>query len=159
MEDLQRIERRKRGRSRAAATALALLVVAGCGSEPSSEVPAACKVAPGAVARALGSAPGDVRLGGRRLSECFAPGSDAGDGQALGLALVPAAEALASGARAHPRGAAALRLGFLTGAVHRGAARGRVYAELERRVELESAGVDTGSSAYRRGLRAGLDHG
>jgi hypothetical protein len=159
VEDLQQIARRNRGRSGAAATALAVLVLAGCGSEPSSRVPVECKVAPAAVERALASAPGDVRLGGRRLSECFAPGSDAGDGQALGLAIVPAAERLAPDARAHPRGAAALRLGFLVGAVHRGAARGGVYAELERRVRQVLAGVDTGSPSYRRGERAGRGHG
>jgi hypothetical protein len=159
VEDLQRIARRNCGRSGAVATALAALVLAGCGSEPSSQVPVECKVAPAAVERALLRAPGDVRLGGRRLSECFAPGSDAGDGQALGLAIVPAAEHMAPDARAHPRGAAALRLGFLIGAVHRGAARGRVYAELERRVRQVLAGFDTTSPAYRRGERAGRDHG
>jgi hypothetical protein len=159
VEDLQRIGRRKRVRTAIAAIALALLVPSGCGSEPSSRVPVECKVAPNAVERALAAAPGDVRLGGRRLSACFAPGSDAGDGQALGLALVPAAESLAPEARAHPRGAAALRLGYLIGAVHRGAARGRVYAELERRVRQVLAGVDTTSPAYRRGERAGRAHG
>jgi hypothetical protein len=159
VEDLQRIAWRNRGRSSAAATALAVLVVAGCGSEPSSEVPVECKVAPASVVRALATAPGDVRIGGRPLSECFAPGSDGADVQALGLAIVPATERLAPGARANPRGAAALRLGFLVGAVHRGAARGRVYAELERRVRLELAGVDTSAPAYRRGLLAALDHG
>ena len=118
-----------------------------------------CKVAPDAVVRALARAPGEVRLGARRPSECFAPGSEAGDVQALGLALIPAAERLAPEARAHPRGAAALRLGFLVGAVHRGAERGGVYAELERRVRQELTGVDTTSPAYRRGLRAGLARG
>jgi hypothetical protein len=155
VEDLQRIGRRKRVRTAIPAIALALLVPSGCGSEPSSRVPVECKVAPNTVERALAAAPGGVRLGGRRLSECFAPGSDAGDGQALGLA----AESLAPEARAHPRGAAALRLGFLIGAVHRGAARGRVYAELERRVRQVLAGVDTTSPAYRRGERAGRAHG
>jgi hypothetical protein len=159
VEDLQRIARRKRGISRAAATALAVAVLAGCGSEPSNQVPVECKAGPGDVVRALAQAPGDVRLDGRRLSECFAPGGEAGDVQALGLAVVPAAVRLARDARSHPGGPAALRLGFLVGAVHRGAARGRVYAELERRVRLELAGVDTAQPGYRRGLRAGLARG
>ena len=118
-----------------------------------------CKAPPAALSRALARAPGEVRVGGRRLSECFAPGSEGGDVEALGLAIVPAAERLAPGARAHPDGPAALRLGFLVGAVHRGAERGRVYAELERRVRLELTGVDTTAPAYRQGRRAGLDHG
>lgn len=159
MEDLQRIARGNRGISHAVATALAVAVVAGCGSEPSNDVPAACKAGPDAVNRALATAPGEVRLGGRPLSECFAPGGDGADVEALGLTIVPAAERLAPGARSEPRGPAAVRLGFLVGAVHRGAERGRVYAELERRVRLELAGVDTTAPAYRRGLRAGLARG
>lgn len=159
MEDLQRIAPRNRGESGAIATALAILALAGCGSEPSQQVPVECKSGPDAVRRALASAPGEVRLGGRRLSECFSPGSDAGDGQALGFAIVPVAERLAARAQADPSGPAALRLGFLVGAVHRGAARGGVYAELERRVRQVLAGVDTTSPAYRRGERAGRAHG
>jgi hypothetical protein len=122
-------------------------------------VPVACKEAPATVQRALQRAPGDVRVGGTRLSDCFAPGSSSADVQALGLAFLPAAEHLAAGARAHPRGPAAVRLGFLIGAVRRGAARGGVYAELERRLEQELAGVDTGSAGFRSGERAGRDHG
>ena len=156
---MQRIARRNRAESGALATALAVLVLAGCGSEPSRDVPVECKSGPDAVRRALARAPGDVRLGGRLLSECFAPGSDAGDAQALGFAIVPVAERLADEAHARPRGPAALRLGFLVGAVHRGAGRGGVYAELERRVGQVLAGVDTTSPAYRRGERAGRDHG
>jgi hypothetical protein len=159
VQDLQWIGARNRGRAGAVAAALALAVLAGCGSEPSSDVPVGCKVGARAVVRALRTAPGEVRLGHRRISECFAPGSNSADGQALGIALVPAAERLGDDARANPRGPAALRLGFLVGAVHRGAARGIVYAELERRVRQERTGVDTGSPGYRRGLRAGLARG
>lgn len=159
MEDLQRIARLNRVRSGAVAAALALLAPAGCGSEPSREVPVACKSGPATVERALAKAPGDVRLQGRRLSECFAPGGEGGDAQALGFALVPVAERLAADARAHPNGPAAVELGYLVGAVHRGAERGRVYAELERRVRQVLGGVDTTSPAYRRGERAGRKHG
>ena len=141
------------------AVLLVVLAAAGCGSEPSRQVPVGCTAEPAAVERALASAPGEVRLGGHRLSECFAPGSDAGEVQALALAVLPAAEQLAARARERPRGPAPVRLGFLIGAVHRGAARGRVYAELERRVRQELAGVDTTSPAFARGLRAGRAHG
>jgi hypothetical protein len=133
--------------------------VAGCGSEPSRSVPVECKDASAAVERALTRAPGDVRVGGSRVSECFAPGSDSGDQQALALTLLPAAQHLAAAAREHPRGPAPLRLGFLIGAVRRGAAHGGVYAELVRRLEQELTGVDTGSAAYARGERAGRVHG
>jgi hypothetical protein len=119
----------------------------------------ACKDAPAAVRTALVAAPGEVRLDGTRLSDCFAPGSDAADVQALGLTLLPAVRQLATAAREDRHGPAALRLGFLIGAVHRGAPRGRVYPELERRIDQELAGVDTSSPAFRRGERAGRDHG
>ena len=159
MEDLQQLGARNRVISALFGSALAVLVLAACGSEPSRAVPVECKDASRPVERALAAAPGDVRMAGMRLSNCFAPGSDSADGQALGLTFIPVAEHLALEARAHPRGAAALRLGFLIGAVHRGAARGRVYAELERRLALELPGVDTTSAAYLRGQRAGRDHG
>jgi len=159
LEDLQRIAAPNRGIAGAFAGVLAAAALAGCGSEPSRSVPVACKDASAALERALARAPGDVRVGGTRLSGCFAPGSDSADQQALGLTLLPAAQHLAAGARAKPRGAAALRLGFLIGAVRRGAERGGVYAELVRRLEQELAGVDTGAPGYLRGERAGRDHG
>ena len=160
MEDLQRIAPLNRGRSRTIAVAVAAAALAGCGSEPSRDVPAACKQQSAAVERALAAAPGVVRIGGVRLSHCFSRPSDSGDVQALGLTYLPVAEHLAEAARAHPRGVAALRLGFLVAAVHRGAAHAQgVYSELERRLAQELAGVDTGSPAYRRGERAGRDHG
>jgi hypothetical protein len=156
VEDLQRIARVIRGRS---AWFAVIAVIAGCGSEPSRSVPVACKGASAAVERALASAPGEVRVGGTRLSECFAPGSEAGDQQALGLTFLPAVQHLAADAHDHPRGPAPLRLGFLIGAVRRGAVRGGVYAELVRRLEQELAGVDRGSPGYARGARAGRARG
>jgi hypothetical protein len=160
LQDLQRIAAPNRNRFGLLLALLAVLAAAaGCGSEPSRRVPVGCKAEPAAVERALAQAPGEVRLGGHRLSECFAPGSDPGDEQALALAVLPAAERLGAEARERPRGPAPLRLGFLIGAVQRGAARGRVYAELERRVRQELAGVDTAAPGYVRGLRAGRGHG
>jgi hypothetical protein len=160
VEDLQRIGAANRGRAHAFAfiSALALLL-AGCGSEPSRVVPAACRQGPAAVERALQRAPGDVVIAGTRISDCFAPGSDPAGVEALGLAYLPAATHLAAESRANPAGPATLRLGFLIGAVRRGVARGKVYAELERRIEQELAGVATGSAGFRSGERAGREHG
>ena len=159
MEDLQRIGTGKRAGFAALASALALGALSGCGSEPSRSVPVECKEAATAVERALAAAPGDVRLGGVRLSDCFAVGSDSADGQSLGLTFLPVVERLAAQVRPRPGGRAALRLGFLMGAIRKGAAHGRVYAELERRIEGELSGVDTAAPAFRRGERAGRDHG
>jgi hypothetical protein len=139
---------------------LAAAALGGCGSEPSGAVPVACKDGPAALERALGAAPGDVRLDGTRVSECFTRASGPGDVQALGLTYLPEVERLAARVRSHPGGPAAVRLGFLIGAVHRGAGRGQgIYSELEHRLDGELAGVDTGSPDYRRGERAGREHG
>jgi hypothetical protein len=154
VQDLQRIGGGNRVRSAALASVLALVALAGCGSEPSRAVPSACKE-PANVARALERAPGEVRIDGRPLSDCFVAGADAGDVQAVGLAFLPVAERLAR----DPRGRDAVRLGFLLGAVRRGVAGGKVYAELGRRIEQELAGVDTGTPEFRRGERAGRARG
>ena len=159
VEHLQRIAAHNQSGLRALALAVAVAALAGCGSEPSRAVPVECKQASRALGRALARAPGDVRIGGRRISDCFVPGSDSADQQELGGTFLPVAERLAVDARAHPRGPAPLRLGFLIGSVRRGAAQGGVYAELVRRLEQELAGVDTGAPAFVRGSRAGRAHG
>ena len=157
---MQRIGARNRGTPGRFAVALAAAaLVAGCGSEPSHAVPAACAQGPGPLERALARAPGEVKLGGTRPSACFVRGGDPGGVESLGLTFLPAAEHLAVEARAQPRGPAALRLGFLIGAVRRGTARGGVYSELARRIEQELNGVDTHAPAFQTGLRAGLAHG
>jgi hypothetical protein len=160
MQDLQRIGGRNRGRSGAIAVALAMaLVTGGCSTHPSTRVPAACKGGPAAIQRALATAPGEVRVDGVRLSSCFARAADQGDVEAVGLSFVPEAERLALRARAAPRGQAALQLGFLHAAVHRGAAAAQVYGELVRRIDTTLIGVDVGSPRFRAGERAGHDHG
>jgi hypothetical protein len=133
----------------------------GCGSEPAS-LPPACAARPAAVVRALRAAPGPVRLAdGTRLSTCVERATGDADLQNVGLALTPAADALAAEL---PRSdEAALRLGYLVGAVHRGAPdTGGAQAELVRRLE-QAAGIGgppaARRSAYRRGLRAGEARG
>ena len=126
----------------------------------SAHVPVACKESSAAIQAALRRAPGDVRVGGTRLSDCFARASDQADVQSVGLSFLPAAERLASDARSHAGGEASLRLGFLIGATHRGADRAQgIYSEFVRRLESELNGVDVQAPAYRTGRRAGLDHG
>jgi hypothetical protein len=160
LQDLQRIAVAKRRRACSSAALLLAAALIGCGSEPSNAVPVACKESAGAVERALRPAPGEVRLGGRLISDCFTRASDPGDVQALGLTYLPAAERLAADTRSRPRGPSPLRLGFLVGAIHRGTADAQgIYAELERRIDLELVGIDRGSPAFRRGQRAGRDHG
>ena len=159
---MQRIRACKWGRAGRFGISLASLAVAlaACGGEPSKAVPVACKQGAGTVERSLRRAPGDVRVGGTLISDCFTRASDPGDVQALGLTFLPAAERLSVDAHAHPRGPSPLRLGFLIGAIHRGAGGAQgIYAELERRLDQELVGVDRGSAAFRRGQRAGRAHG
>ncbi len=92
------------------------------------------------------------------LSACFDPQSDAAELQSVGISFVGAAAALAERARGRPEGDAATQLGYLIGAIRRGAgsenAQG-INTELVRRVEQELTLVDPASRALREGMRAG----
>lgn len=136
--------------------ALAVLV-AGCGSGP-EPLPPACSAEPTQVTAALAGAPGRVALAdGTLLSECVARAGDDAELQMVGFALTPAADRLA--ARRDEQ--SALRLGFLVGAVRRGAAGSNgVSLELARRLESRVQYDDPALlEAAERGARAGEDHG
>ncbi len=129
------------------------------GDEP---LPVACGVGPETVRDALGAAPRPVRIDGTPLSACLEPASDGADLQTVGNSLVGAATELAGPAERRPEGEAAMRLGYLVGAVQRGAGRANaqgINSELVRRVEQELALVDPASRAVREGLRAGRSTG
>lgn len=132
-----------------------LLAPAGCGRQDEG-VPAACREGSGAVRRALGAAPGPVRLDGTPISDCLGDASDGGELRDVGTALVGAAADLAEGAARHPDGREAVQLGYLVGAVRRGAPSAQgVNSEMVRRLEQEALRVDMRSAAFRRGERAG----
>jgi hypothetical protein len=106
----------------------------------------------------LERAPQPVRLAGAPLSACLAPGSGGAELQAVGTSFVGAAADLAEPAARRPESEAATQLGYLVGAVRRGAGRPDfqgIHTELVRRVEQELARVDPGSHALRGGLEAG----
>ena len=144
----------------AAVALLLCLALVACG-EQHRPVPAICTAGPGVIERALAAAPRAVRLpDGTPLSACVADADTDAELQTAGLVLTTAADRLAERAT---RGdaVAALRLGYLTGAVRRGAAHtAGVGAELERRVSRAGAYVaeDGGAAAgaaLQRGLTAG----
>lgn len=137
------------------------MLLAACSSEEEDALPAACRAGQAAVTRALGDAPEPVTLGGgTTISDCFARGGEAGDVQTVGFALTGTVAELAREARADPDGRAALELGYLVGAVRRGAERTPgLYDELARRVEQELHGIDTSSEAFSTGERAGIESG
>jgi hypothetical protein len=135
-----------------------LLPLCGCGEE--GGVPAACREGAPALVKALREAPGPVTLGGTPLSGCIRDTSNGGDLQEVGQAYVYVGTRLADAAAEKPESRAALELGYLIGALRRGEAGAQnVGHELERRLRSELPRVDSSSASFRRGERAGRDHG
>ena len=146
---------------RAAPLALPMLAVAllaaGCG-EDNRPLPTACASGPGPTVRALHAAPHPVRLaGGTKLSSCVERARSDADIQTVGSQFTRAADSLA-GAMEH-KDQAALQLGYLIGAVRKGARHTNgIHGELVRRVEqtLGLGGAPPARrAAFDRGLAAG----
>ena len=139
------------------------LAMAGCAGQAADEpLPAGCGSGQQAVEAALRAAPRPVRLEGIPLSECFDPKSDGAELQSVGVTFVGAATSLADRARVQPEGEAATQLGYLIGAMRRGAGRTQaqgIHTELVRRVEQELTLVDPDSRALRVGEQAGARSG
>ena len=153
---MHRFDAKKRSQTAAYLCAAAL---AACGGDDCG-MPAACGEGPAAVRAALMDAPGAVRLEGARLSDCLGENASGGELQTVGTSFVEAAAGLAPEARRRPEGRAALELGYLVGAARRGGGSTQgVHEELLRRLEQELAGVNTRSSAFSRGERAGRSEG
>ena len=142
---------------------VAVAALLGCGPKaPDRRLPAACQAGQDAVDRVLRAAPRAVRLDGVPLSDCFDPQSDGAELQAVGVSFVGAAANLAERARQRPEGPAAMQLGYLVGAMRKGAGRTNaqgIHTELVRRVEQELTLVDPDSRALRRGASAGARSG
>ena len=154
---MHRFDAKKRSQT---AALLSAALIAACGGDDDEALPAGCSEGPAAVRAALGDAPGPVRLQGARLSDCLGENASGGDLQAVGTSFVEAAAGLAPAARRGPDGRAALELGYLVAAARRGGGSTQgVHEELLRRLEQELAGVDTSSSSFRRGERAGSSGG
>src|SRR5713226_3957707 len=112
------------------------VVLAACGSG-NEKTPAACPGDPGRDLRALASAPGQVRLGGTTpISACIVRGQAAGELETSGHSIVVAATTLNSEERANPGRPGSVELGYLVGAVSRGASKtGGIHADLVRRLD------------------------
>ena len=114
---------------------IALALAVGCGSADDS-TPVACLEGPDAYERALAAAPDEVLLEGETLiSECLARNQSSGDLTRIGEALIETSTALNAEARAEPGGDANLQLGYLLGAVERGAEESEgIHSDLVRRL-------------------------
>lgn len=147
---------------RCAVALLALLALAGCGQGRAA--PAAACLDETALLAALQRAPGAVRLeGATPLSRCISSARDDDDLRALGRSFIRLTDILR--AQAATDRDAALRLGYVVGAVRAGATRtsGGIAGQLARRVEqLAALQRDAGAAtaaAYQRGLAAGERNG
>lgn len=108
---------------RLAPALLAGLALSGCTAGDDPPLPADCLQGEEALEEALAAAPDPVRLGdGTAISTCVELASSAADQQNVGILVVSVAEELEEQA-ADGDEAAALRLGYLVGAVQRGAQR------------------------------------
>jgi hypothetical protein len=123
---------------RLAALALGLtaLALGACGTTEEA-TPVACLEDSKAYLKALEEAPEPVRLsGGTRISDCLTENQGGGELATIGGSMVRAATTLNAEARHDPGGPAAVELGFLLGAVERGAEDTHgIHAELVRRLE------------------------
>jgi hypothetical protein len=124
---------RLRPRIPLALAAIALGGASACGSSEPEDAPAACLTPSATYVRALAAAPEEVRLeAGTPISDCLVPEQTGGQLATVGEQMIAAATALNEEARQDPAGAAAVRLGYLVGAVERG--REGIHADLVRRL-------------------------
>jgi hypothetical protein len=108
---------------RLAPALLAGLALGGCTAGDDPPLPADCLQGEEALEEALAAVPDPVRLGdGTAISTCVELASSTADQQNVGILVVSVAEELEEQA-ADGDEAAALRLGYLVGAVQRGAQR------------------------------------
>jgi hypothetical protein len=147
--------------SAAAVLVAALLLLTGCGTKTNDEAPAACLATNQGYLRALERAPGEVRLGGSTpISACLVPEQDAGQLANVGREMIVAATKLNAEARQDPEGAASVQLGYLLGAVGRGA--DAIHTDLVRRLNSAARFSESGGAlpagferAFGRGYAAG----
>ena len=142
----------------------ALLVLAGCGADDPPETPAACLGSPSEYLTALDDAPGQVLLGASTpIGACVVADQEPGTLATVGRSLVDAATKLNAEARRDPAGDAALKLGYLTGAVDESAeSTGGIHEDL--RLRLASAarftpGGEALPASFERGFAEGYSAG
>lgn len=143
------------------------LVASGCGDGKDSSTPVACLEGTEAYVKALSAAPGEARLDGETpISDCIAERQEGGDLANVGEALVEATTRLNAEAREEPGGPANVRLGYLLGAVERGAEETEgIHTDLLRRLTVAARYSPRPplpaafQRAYREGFEAGRDHG
>lgn len=152
----------------AAPTALALaclaLLGAGCSKDEDEAAPSACVGGTDAYLAALETAPGEVRLDGDvPISDCLTPEQEGGQLATIGSQMVAAATTLNKAVQQNPTGPEAVQLGYLVGAVERGAE--GIHADLVRRLNAAARYSPEGllpaefEGTFGEGYNAGLESG
>jgi len=141
----------------------ALALLAGCGSSDDS-TPVACLEGAAAYERALKAAPDEVLLEDETLiSECLTRNQSGGDLSRVGEAMIETATKLNAEAREDPGGGDALQLGYLLGAVKRGAEESEgIHSDLLRRLVVAARfapGKQPLPPAFQREYRTGYAAG
>jgi hypothetical protein len=145
--------------------AATMIVACGCGTKQNDEAPAACLAGNQTYLRSLERAPAPVRLAGTTpISDCLVPEQDAGQLASIGQEMIVAATKLNAEARRDPAGPAPLELGYLLGAVSKGA--DAIHTDLVRRLNSAARFSQTGGTlpasferAFGRGYAAGRQSG
>jgi len=143
----------------------AILSIAGCGGSQDDQAPAVCLVGNEAYLKALERAPAPVLLGSTTpISDCLVPQQQAGQLASIGQEMIVAATKLNAEARRDPGGPASVELGYLIGAVSKGA--DPIHTDLVRRLNASARFSETGGSlpasferAFGRGYAAGRSSG
>jgi hypothetical protein len=145
--------------------AATIVLACGCGTKRNDEAPDACLAGNPAYLRSLERAPAPVRLAGTTpISDCLVPEQDAGQLASIGQEMIVAATKLNAEARRDPAGPAPLELGYLLGAVSKGA--DPIHSDLVRRLNSAARFSETGGTlpasferAFGRGYAAGRQSG
>ena len=140
-------------------------LISGCGNSQDDQAPASCLVGNEAYLKALERAPAPVLLGSTTpISDCLVPQQQAGQLASIGQEMIVAATKLNAQARRDPGGPASVQLGYLIGAVSRGA--DSIHTELVRRLNSSARFSETGGAlpasferAFGRGYAAGQRSG
>lgn len=139
-----------RGLSIAALAAVA--VFTGCGGEDdeAAQTPAACLGSPAVYLEALDAAPQPVRLDGDTpISSCLVDEQEPGAQGTVGKAVIDAATQLNREVRSDPDPQTTLELGYLVGAVERGAASsGGIHEDLRLRINTAARFTPEGEPPF-----------
>jgi hypothetical protein len=144
-----------------ALTAAAIALVAGCGNNQDDQAPASCLVGNEDYLNALQRAPAPVLLGSTTpISDCLVPEQEGGQLATIGEEMVVAATKLNNEARRDPGGPAPVELGYLLGAVSKGA--DPIHTDLVRRLNSSAHFSESGGAlpaSFERGFGRGYEAG